>query len=353
MTERRHRGAGRRTAAASAWSGIALVSLVALACGGGKAQTQAAPTATPSVESASPAGPRPSPSLTAARVATASPAAAIVNTTSTVVSDGGEPAASGPHTDPAPLTPEDPTAPAAHRVDSTASPASGEPPTLVTAITALPSNTPIPVITAVPRPDATFSLAQAQTFLATVFIKPSDLGSDWSTTTDLIQDNATVAAADPTLGASAARCGRLLGRTVVLQPANVVAAYLASRPATAFTQVVVYATAAGAADCGAELRQRYQQPGKLATALGVFDDPASAEMAVADFPTVGSESLAATISGTVTVGPYHAGVNIFLVMFRTGNVVAVVGVARHPNAVYSGAEMLTPILNLLLQRFAS
>ncbi len=297
-----------------------------------------------------------SPSSTGARVTTASPAGANADETSPVVASGGDSAADVPSTDPADPASNNPPTATAPDVEPTV-PAAAETPTAIAAIISVPDNTPVPVITVVPRPDVTFTMEQAQALLAVDALRTSDFDETlykWNKTTDLIQSNATLAAADAALGASAARCGRLLGRTLVLQPANVAAAYLGSRPTAAFTQVVVYATAAGAADCGAELLQRYQQRGKLARALGVFDDPESAAMTVADFPPVGSESLAASISGTVTVPSYGpVVVNIFVVMFRTGNVVAVVGVARHPYAVFSGAEMLTPLLNLVLQRIAA
>jgi hypothetical protein len=208
------------------------------------------------------------------------------------------------------------------------------------------------VITVRPA-DITYTMPMARSLLNAAALSPRDFTGSWTATTDLIQDNAAVAAADPALGASAARCGRLLGRTVVLQPADLLTAYLSGKPVTAFHELIVYASAAGAADCSAELQQRYRQPGELARALGVFDDPAATQLAIVDFPTVGNESFAATLDGLVTVGPYHAGVNLFLVMFRAGNIVAVVGVVRHHNAETTGPEMLTPLLNILLARIAA
>jgi hypothetical protein len=80
--------------------------------------------------------------------------------------------------------------------------------------------------------------------------------------------------------------------------------------------------------------------------LGVFEDPASAVMFVAEFPPVASESLVATITGRVSVGPYTTNVTIFVVLFRTCNVAAAVGVARHPYASVTGPEMRKPLLSL-------
>ena len=166
---------------------------------------------------------------------------------------------------------------------------------------------------------------------------------------DTTQDNAAAAQANPEQAASNERCGRLLSRTVVHQPQDLVSAFISGQSLSFFSFLTVYATAGGAIDCAAENAGRLQQPGELARAFGsVFVDPAAVQVAPVNYPQVGQGSFAATLSGKISAQGSLFDLTILVVGFLYGNVTAAVGSARS-GSVPPTAE-LTPLINLTLDR---
>ena len=196
----------------------------------------------------------------------------------------------------------------------------------------------------------TFNITQAKALLDAASLKPADVGSDWNITTDTPSDNAAAAATDPTAGASFERCGRLAGRLITNGPKDTVSAYLGGSIVAAFSQLTVYATAAGAADCSAEAAVRFQAPGALAKAFGtVFVDPTKVVVKPVEYPMVGDGSFAVALTGDINAAGTVVQLQIVIVAFLKGNTSAVVGVAYAPLTTPSTKE-LKPFVDLVLQR---
>lgn len=182
-------------------------------------------------------------------------------------------------------------------------------------------------------------------------LKPADLPAGWTTASDDTQDNDKAAAADPTAAASNGRCGRLLGRTTTLQPENIVGTFISGGIVSYFSQVTVYATEGGAADCATEAAQRFAQPGALARAFGsLFVEPDAVVVKPVEYPTVADGSFAATLAGKVNANGTIIDLTLLIVAFRKGNVSAVVGSAANEAPP---AEQLKPYVDLVLGRIGA
>ena len=223
---------------------------------------------------------------------------------------------------------------------ASASAARGTPPGLSTPVAA--------VTTGSGQTGTTLTAEQAKTLLDNASLTPKDLPTGWTVMADTVQDNALAASADPSHAASIERCGRLLGRTVSNQPADVVTAYLGGETVSFFSTLTAYATAAGAIDCSLETVQRYTQPGEFARAFGqLFIDPNAVKVTTVDYPQVGDGSFAATLEGLISAAGTQVDLTILVVAFRDGNVTGAVGSAAQ--AAPMTAE-LKPYVDLVLQR---
>ena len=170
--------------------------------------------------------------------------------------------------------------------------------------------------------------------------------------TDVSQDNAAAATADPVSATSIERCGRLAGRLVTNQPQDVVSSYLAGTAVSYFSQLTVYKTATGAADCAAEAAKRLQAPGELARAFGaVFKDPDAVKVQPVDYPPTADGSFAFALTGDIDAAGTVVQLQIVVVSFRKGNVNAVVGTATSPLTNPTAAD-LGKYVNLVLQRIS-
>lgn len=195
------------------------------------------------------------------------------------------------------------------------------------------------------------TLDEARAGLDRIVLKPADLPDGWTSMSDTTLDNAQAVAADPTAAASDARCGRLVGRTTTLQPANVVGSFISGEVVSYFSQVTVYATNAGAADCAAQAAQQLSQPGALAKAFGtLFVDPNAVVVTPVQYPTVADGSFAATLAGKVNANGTIIDLTLLVVAFRKGNVSAVVGSAANEAPP---ADALKPYVDLVAGRIGA
>ncbi|HMC71093.1 MAG TPA: hypothetical protein VKJ07_18195 [Mycobacteriales bacterium] len=194
----------------------------------------------------------------------------------------------------------------------------------------------------------TLTAEQAKTLIDNAVLMPKDLPTGWTIMGDTTQDNVAAATADPTHAGSIERCGRLLGRTVTNQPADVVTAYLGGETVSFFSTLTAYATAAGALDCSTETAQRYAQPGEFAKAFGqLFVDPTAVKITTVDYPQVGDASFAATLEGLINAAGTQVDLTILIVAFRDGNVTGAVGSAAQAAPM---TTELKPYVDLVLQR---
>lgn len=203
----------------------------------------------------------------------------------------------------------------------------------------------------------TYDATQAQALLDAASLVANDIGPDWVLTEDKSIDNAVAAVGDPLGAASFERCGRLAGRLVANSPSDVVAAYTGGGLVSVFSQLTVFATAAGAADCSMEEARHFSDPGTLARRFGsAFADPDAVVVNVltgaAAHPQVGDSSFTAVLSGETEAAGTRVGLQIVIVGFLQGNTSAVIGVAHAPRTEISIAE-LTPYINLTLQRIVA
>ncbi len=207
--------------------------------------------------------------------------------------------------------------------------------------------TTAPGTTGGPTADA----ASAPGLLNAAMIVPADLPAGWTTASDTTQDNAAAAAADPTTAASNTRCGRLLGRTLVTQPDDIVTAYLAGQTVSFFSQATVYATTAGAIDCSNEAAGKLTQPGQLAKAFGtLFTDPNAVVVTPVDFKQVGDGSFAGTLAGQTNANGVVVDIVVLVVAFREGNVSMVIGSVANTAPPTSELE---PLVDLVVGRVAA
>jgi hypothetical protein len=234
--------------------------------------------------------------------------------------------------------------------------ATAAPSAATAAATAASDGTPAPAAT--PAGDApsggrALNETQARALLDEASLVPRDIGADWVITADTPSDNAAAAAADPTSAASNERCGRLAGRLVTNGPKDTVSAHLGGSIVSAFSQLAVYATAAGAADCSVESTARFAQAGELARAFGsVFVNPDAVAVKPVDYPTVGDGSFATALTGDINAAGTVVQLQIVVVGFLKGNTSAVVGVAYAPLTTPSTKE-LQPFVDLVLQRISA
>jgi hypothetical protein len=189
---------------------------------------------------------------------------------------------------------------------------------------------------------------RAEALLATLLITPEDVPSVWTVMNDLPADNATAATTDPNAGASFERCRRLYGRTLVLQPEDVVSRYIGGETVSFFSQATVYATTEGAADCAAEAAQRLSSCPELAKAFGgVFIDPAAVSCVPFDYEQVGDGSIGIGLTGKISAAGTIVDLTIKVVAWRQGNVTLVAGMAAAFDPV---VEELRPNVDLLVER---
>jgi hypothetical protein len=194
----------------------------------------------------------------------------------------------------------------------------------------------------------TFTAAEAAGFIDAVLLKPGDLSGQWSVMSDTTTDNAAAAAADPESAASNERCGRLLGRTATNSPADLVERYISGETVSFFSQVTLYATQEGAADCAAEAAVRLSEPGALARAFGgIFINPDAVEVTPVQYPQLADGSFATTLRGQINAQGTIVDLTILIVAFREDNATAVVGSAA---ASAPAVDELTPLVNLVHSR---
>lgn len=172
------------------------------------------------------------------------------------------------------------------------------------------------------------SADEAAAILDAIVLKPIDVAGEWSIQNDTTVDNESAAAQNPDQASSIERCGRLLGRTVVLQPTDTVTRYIGGEAVSFFTNVTVFATAAGAADCAAEAAVRFQDQGELVKAFGsLFVRPQEVTVTPVQFPALGDGSFAVTLSGLISAAGNEVNITILVVGFLRGNVSVAVGSA--------------------------
>ena len=153
--------------------------------------------------------------------------------------------------------------------------------------------------------------------------------------------------------ASIERCGRLAGRLVTNQPADTVSAYLGGTIVTAFSQLTVYSTAAGAADCSAEGAAKFAAPGALARAFGSRVRESGRGRGDAGGLSNGWRRLVRHgATGEINAAGTVVGLQIVIVAFLKGNTSAVVGIAYSPLTIPTTTE-LEPLVNLVLQRITA
>ncbi|MEX2247908.1 MAG: hypothetical protein WEC75_14635 [Dehalococcoidia bacterium] len=217
--------------------------------------------------------------------------------------------------------------------------AAGGPPPVAANTPPAPSSSGGPTLTA----------QQAAALVAGASLQIGDLTGPWTVSSDETQDNAAAAAADPTMAASNERCGRLIGRTAVYGPQDLINAFLAGETLSFFSTLTAYATADGANDCATETAGRLQQPGEFARAFGsIFVDPNAVQVQVVDFPQVGDGSFAATLTGIIDAQGTPVNLTILVVGFRVGNVTGAVGSAR--SGMTPPSDELKPFVDVVVGR---
>ncbi len=118
-----------------------------------------------------------------------------------------------------------------------------------------------------------------------------------------------------------------------------------------FTQLTVYATNEGAADCAIEAAVRFSEPGELAKAFGtIFVKTVPVTVTPVTYSQIADGAIAWTLAGKTNANGLEVDLKILVVAFRKGNVTAVVGSAAAFNP--SVAE-LTPLVNTVLARITS
>ena len=193
-----------------------------------------------------------------------------------------------------------------------------------------------------------WTLDQAQALLDTLLITADDVPSVWTVMADTTSDNAAAAATDPDGGTSFERCGRLLGRVLVLQPDDVVTRYIGGETVAFFSQGTVYATTEGATDCATEAAQRLSNCPELAKAFGsVFIDPAAVSCVPFEYEQVGDGSIGIGLSGKISAAGTIVDLTIKVVAWRQGNVSAVAGMAAAFDPL---VEELRPNVDLMVER---
>jgi hypothetical protein len=198
--------------------------------------------------------------------------------------------------------------------------------------------------------DRTWTEDEARALLNTMLITPGDVSGVWTASADTTTDNAAAAAADPTAGAANERCGRLLGRLLVLMPEDTVERYIGGETVSFFSQGTVYATDEGANDCAIEAAQRFSDCEELAKAFGtIFINPAAVSCVPFDYEQVGDGSFAVGLSGQISAAGTIVELTIKVVAWRQGNVSTVVGMAAAFDPVI---DELRPLVDLVADRIS-
>jgi len=231
------------------------------------------------------------------------------------------------------------TAPSATAAISAATPAG--PTTATTPRATLPPTTP----------GADFDDARATALVNAVVLLPDDLDviAPWKIQSDTTADNAAFAAAQPEQAGDVEACGRLVGRTVTLQPEDIINAFIGGQTLTFFSLVTIYKNPEGATTCANLAAQRLAAPGALAGQFGgVFIDPAAVVVTPVDFAAVGEGSFAGTLTGQTNAQGTVVDITILVVAFKSGSATVAVGSVR------AGAtppqDELKPYVDLVLQR---
>jgi hypothetical protein len=234
----------------------------------------------------------------------------------------------------------------------------GGPTPTIRPATVAPTDTPEPRPELTPRatppprtPGAAFTAPEAVSLTDAVTLLPDDLDvtAPWVVQTDNGQDNAAFAAAAPELASDVETCGRVFGRTVILQPEDIIGAFIGGETLSFFNQLTVYENAGGATTCSELSAQRLAEPGALARQFGdVFVDPAAVVVTPVDFPIKGDGSIAATLTGQSEPGGMPIELTILVVAFRRGNVTAAVGSVR--SGTTPPIDELEAYVDLVLKR---
>jgi hypothetical protein len=146
-----------------------------------------------------------------------------------------------------------------------------------------------------PTAGRTVTADEAAAILDAIVLKPADIAGEWSIQNDTTTDNEAAAAQSPDQAPSIERCGRLLGRTVVLQPTDTVTRYIGGQAVSFFTNATVFATPQGAGD-------RRPRPRRDSRTRANCGSPAACSCArrghrdVGAFPAMGDGSFAVTLS---------------------------------------------------------
>ena len=199
-----------------------------------------------------------------------------------------------------------------------------------------PTKAVTPRATLPPRAaDADYDEAAATALINATLLLPEDLDVlvPWTVQSDVTQDNAAFAAALPDQAGDVDTCGRLLGRTVTLQPEDILNAFIGGETLTFFSQLTVYKNDAGATACAELAARRLVAPGALARLFStVFIDPDAVVVTLVDFPAVADGSFSATLTGQTNAQGTIVDITILVVAFRSGNVSVAVGSVRSGSA---------------------
>ena len=126
---------------------------------------------------------------------------------------------------------------------------------------------------------------------------------------------------------------------------------LAGQPVAYFSNVAVFASAEGATFCYQDALQRGAEGGggSLGRQFGtLFVDPDNVVVTPVEFPTLGEQSLALTVSGDTLAQGNRVGIVVLLVTFRQGPATATVGAVK---AVLTPTQAeVEPLARLVSQR---
>lgn len=181
-------------------------------------------------------------------------------------------------------------------------------------------------------PPLTAEMEEARDKLTRVAILMDDIGSGFTVLNDEYVDNAQASAQQPdpaTTQTFLDGWGRVLGRTVVYIVEDTVGAALAGESVSFFSNVNAFQDAEGAAQYYAVATSLIGQGAGVATEFqDLFVDPASVQAAPYEFPSVGDESSAFTLTGDTEAEGQLYSATILLVALRKGPVTAFVGSIR-------------------------
>ncbi len=174
--------------------------------------------------------------------------------------------------------------------------------------------------------------AEVRDKLTRVTILMDDIGTGFTVLSDEYVDNAQASAQQPDPATALTFLdgwGRVLGRTVVYIAQDTTGAALAAQSVSFFSNVNAFQDAAGAAQYYAVATSMIGQGAGVATEFeDLFVDLSAVQVEPYEFPSVGDESSAFTLTGdTESEGQLYSA-TILLVALRTGPVTAFVGSIR-------------------------